>query len=102
MMILRAPVGTSCDTIGQDRASQSAMTMLLPTPLDKKKSAMAGYGYRVRWTVQVQLPAAPWETHFQTHAVLEKFKCLCKGGVPSFLVEDRIQKGPDQTVASLG
>ena len=47
MMILWAPVGTNCDTIGQDRASQSAMTMLLPTPLDEK-IAIAGYGYRLR------------------------------------------------------
>ena len=63
---------------------------------------MAGYEYIVGWTVQVQLPAAPWETHFQTYDVLEEFRCLCKGGFPPRLAEDRIQKGPDQTAASLG
>ena len=48
MMILWAPVDTNCDTIGQDRASQSAMIMSLSTPLDKKETAMPGYGYRLK------------------------------------------------------
>ena len=48
MMILQAPVGTSCDTIGQDRVSQSAMIMSLSTPLDEKETAMPGYGYRLK------------------------------------------------------
>ena len=102
MMTLRAPVGTSCETIGQDRASQSAMTMLLSPPLDEKK--------KLRW----QEMATGWGKQFRFNFLPHRRKHISNNSLSwgssnalvrdasVFLVEDRVQKGPDKSVASLG
>ena len=102
MMTLRAPVGTSCETIGQDRASQSAMTMLLSTPLDEKE--------KLRWqdkgtgcSKQFRFNFLPLRRkHISNHLLSRGSSNALAREASAFLVEDRTQKGPDKSVASLG
>ena len=102
MMSLRAPVSTSCETISQDRASQSAMTMVLPTPLDEKRKVRwqdtgKGWGKQFRFNF---LPRR--RKHISNHSLSWGSSNALVREASVFLVEDRIQKGPDKSVASLG
>ena len=103
MMTLRAPVGTSCETIGQDRASQSAMTMLLSTPLDEKQKKLRWQDMGTGWGKQFRFNFLPHRRkHISNNSLSRGSSNALVREAPVFLVQDRIQKGPDKSVASLG